>query len=88
MNLQQMKAAVPAKELPICEELAAVLKPTVQEIENSMPVTKNHYGRYMNLLIELNEKYPKSSVYRWGFIVMIAGANEQGVKDAIKVIKG
>ena len=66
------------------EELANDLKELVQETESSAKTTQNHYGKYMSILSQLSH-----GDKRTGNIVALAliraGANQQGVKDALRL---
>lgn len=65
------------------EHVAALMKPMVEEIEASPPITKNHYGAYMGLIGSFNLDKRRSLVVAEALIK--AGANEQGVRDALMV---
>ncbi len=66
------------------EDLAKDLKELVQDTESSSKTTKNHYGKYMSILSQLSH-----GDKRTGEIVALAlikaGANQQGVKNALRL---
>lgn len=58
------------------------IKPIVAKIEKLPPTTRNHYGDYMAVLSQTEEPRIRK---RLAAILVIAGANEQGVADALKL---
>ena len=84
MNTPEKGAAL--KKL--IKELGEDLKPEVDRIEAQIATTQNRYGDYMALLsVVCNDKdinYAKTV----GLGLMMAGANVQGVRDAVKALYG
>ena len=64
------------------EDLVKDFIPIVAKIEHGMEITKDHYGRYMQLLSGAESK--NMLVY----ILIKAGANSYGVSWAYKLITG
>lgn len=64
------------------ERLVEELKPDVAEIEKMVPTTKNHYGAYLTILSMTKDKKIRE---RLAVCLVRAGANEQGVKDALNL---
>ena len=76
-----------AKLAALITSLADDLRPQVQKIESSFPTTKGHYGAYMHLISTLSNGNPGAA----GVVVhalIVAGANEFGVKSALKICVG
>ena len=71
-----------AKQKEALIQSANVLAETVQEIESRPETTQNHYGDYMALLAKLIER--KKTPMFWALCLVVAGANKQGVQDAIR----
>lgn len=63
------------------EELVQQLQKQIQDIENSIPTTKNHYGRYMAILSSYGEQKKVMAA-----ILVTLGANKQGVMDALRLV--
>ena len=76
-----------AKLAALITSLADDLRPQVQKIESSFPTTKGHYGDYMHLINVI----AKGNAGAAGVVVLaliMAGANEFGVKSALKICIG
>lgn len=65
-------------------ETAKALRDIVAEIELKPATTRNYYGDYMSLIIQLNER--RHAPLFWGACLIKAGANGQGVRDALEVL--
>lgn len=63
--------------------LAEDLKPEVENIEAMPETTRNHYGQYMRLVTLVPGK---EAIIATALIK--AGANVQGVRDALYIMKG
>lgn len=65
------------------DDLAADFKKIVEGIERSTPTTQNHYGRYLELMIRMgcNDSVTRLIIAK---ALIRAGANRQGVRDAIR----
>ena len=68
----------------LAKELVVDLKPIVQSIETSIPTTKNHYGRYLSILMPLTSDSVKYYCTAKGLI--LAGANRQGMDAALRYL--
>ena len=71
------------KQASLIADLAADFRPVVQEIEASLATTRNHYGRYGQLLSGLS-KGDKTVANVLFLAFEAAGANAQGLRDAYK----
>ena len=71
------------KQASLIADLAADFRPVVKEIEASMATTRNHYGRYGQLLSGLS-KGDKVVANVLFLALGAAGANAQGLRDAYK----
>lgn len=58
------------------------LKSTVADIEASIATTRNHYGDYMGLIMRFADDTGQRTMM--AKCLKLAGANEQGVDDALK----
>tara|TARA_R110000823_G_scaffold140236_1_gene270214 strand:- start:178 stop:441 length:264 start_codon:yes stop_codon:yes gene_type:complete len=73
------------------EDLAKDFKPTVKAIESGPELTQKHYGKYMSIFGQFNEllgKEPENTKRCRKLVtaaLIVAGANEQGVRAALKV---
>jgi hypothetical protein len=67
----------------LVEGLASDVRDEVAEIETSTPTTRNHYGRYMAILCMFKEVRTQKLLV---LALIRAGANEQGVIDAARVL--
>lgn len=65
-------------------ELAGDFKPAVEKIEAKIATTRNHYGDYMALLSSLAKSKQHAQIFALAMIE--AGANRQGVNDALQVM--
>jgi hypothetical protein len=70
------------KSLIILKMIADELQPIVKELESQPKLTKNHYGQYMSILSKYEGKQRK--VYAAALI--IAGANREGVNEALNLL--
>ncbi len=61
-----------------------VLKEAVTEIEGGVATTRNHYGEYMNLMMRFGDDKGQRKVMARALIM--AGANEKGVTDALRLV--
>lgn len=67
----------------LIDSLAEEVRPEVEKIEKSLPMTKNHYGKYMEIL----SLWEKENIRKIMALSLVkAGANIQGVKDAMKIL--
>lgn len=60
---------------------------------SSMPTTRGDYGKYLGLLPKLADASPLASSQVanrriWAVIMLRAGADRQGLVDALKIIEG
>ncbi len=74
MTTEQAQAAL--------NSVIETLRPIVKKIEDSPAATKNHYGEYMAILSGAPLKNRKSLAA----CLIKAGANEDGIVDALKFI--
>ncbi len=65
-------------------EIADVVRDHVAEIEASVPTTRNHYGDYMILLVQLADDLSHRKILAEALIKF--GANKQGVVDALEAV--
>ena len=70
------------KEL-LGSDVVEQLKKLIFEIENSIPTTKNHYGRYMVILSKYQDKQKQTGLAK---ILIALGGNEQGITDALGLV--
>ena len=68
----------------IIRETAKALREIVAEIETQPETTRNRYEYYMALITRLNER--RHAPLFWGACLIKAGANGQGVRDALEVL--
>jgi hypothetical protein len=66
------------------KETAKALREIVAEIENQPETTRNRYEYYMALITKLKEM--NDAPLFWGACLIKAGANAQGVRDALEVL--
>lgn len=67
----------------IVDTLAADLREGVAEIETSAPTTRGHYGTYMGIFSRFTDDIGQARVL--AMALKKAGANAQGVDDALRV---
>lgn len=67
----------------IIDNLADKLREGVAEIEAGTPTTRGHYGTYMALFSQFADDVGQGRILAKALIK--AGANEQGVNDALRV---
>lgn len=65
-------------------QTAKALREIVAEIENQPETTRNRYEYYMALITKLKEM--NDAPLFWGACLIKAGANGQGVRDALQVL--
>ena len=70
------------EQIALLKEAIDLVKPLVEEIEAGPEVTRNRYGNYMSLLLEAP---PGPQRKKLAVVLMLAGANQQGVADALKL---
>lgn len=68
----------------LVSDLAGDFKPAVQKIEAKIATTRNHYGDYMGLISSLAKTKQHAQLFAMAMIE--AGANRQGVGDALRVM--
>ena len=68
----------------LISQLAEDFKPSVQKIEAKIATTRNHYGDYMALLSSVAKSKQHAQIFSLAMIE--AGANRQGVNDALRVM--
>ena len=66
------------------QEVADSLKDLVEKIEGGIATTQNHYGDYMNIIGAVS-KGDRESADIIAQALILAGANERGVSDALRV---
>ena len=83
------QAKYPPQAVKMIQALAADedIKALAQEPDIKM--TQNHYGSYMQILAMLSKQGPtgdsRVDIHLWADVLIEAGANEQGVRSALKV---
>ena len=82
-----MKSINPKVQQAI-DNLAPDMIPLVKEIESGMETTQGHYGKYMQLLSTLAPDSNKVMLFVISHALLVAGANAQGVKSALRIITG
>lgn len=65
------------------DNLAELFREAVTEIEAQHPSTRGHHGIYMGLLSRFADDREQATILAKALIQ--AGANEQGVNDALRV---
>ena len=75
-----------AKLKQLITDLAGDLKPEVAKIESRIATTRHHYGDYMALLSGIARDKATAKVISMALVE--AGANTQGVADAMRVTYG
>jgi|TARA_Y100000034_G_scaffold124240_1_gene172125 hypothetical protein len=68
-------------------DLAGDLKPMVVKIEAGIPTTRGNYGRYMGLIQQLGHSCKRTEQVI-ALSLIEAGADRQGVSDAVKILHG
>ena len=68
----------------LISQLAEDFKPSVQQIEAKIATTRSHYGDYMALLSSVAKSKQHAQIFSLAMIE--AGANRQGVNDALRVM--
>ena len=71
----------------IIKEMAEDVKDVVKEIEEKDPSTRNHYAKYASIIKALTREKGSSMKYAVGLALIEAGANPQGVRDAVSLIE-
>ncbi len=67
----------------IINELADSLREGIAEIESNAPTTRGHYGTYMAIISTHAADAGQARILARALIK--AGANEQGVNDALRI---
>lgn len=67
------------------DEAVALIKPIVLKIEKSPPSTKDHYSQYMAVL---SEDETEGGRHRLALLLIVAGANVNGVRAALAILNG
>lgn len=67
----------------IIQEVADSLRAWVAGVESGIATTRNHYGDYMGMMLKFADDAGQRRVLAKALIA--AGANEQGVADALRV---
>ena len=62
--------------------LANDLRPAVEKIEKAIPVTRNHYGAYLDFFTICTDSTNRKIV---AYALLKAGANKEGVLDALRI---
>jgi RNA binding exosome subunit len=65
----------------ILRDIARDLEPLVRDIEDSPMTTQNHYGDYMSVLSQAGDSDNRRFI---ALALIDAGANKQGVRDALR----
>jgi hypothetical protein len=71
------------KQRTLIKDLATDFLDTVKAIESGIKTTKNNYGRYGQILSSLS-KGNRQHAEIYALAMLEAGANRQGVMDALK----
>ena len=83
-NVAKEKAKIDA----FIVDLAADLKPIVAKIEgDTLPTTRNHYGRYLALFSQLSHGDARVGKLVCAALI-VAGGNHAGVSDAYRISFG
>jgi hypothetical protein len=85
---QGMEGADAAYSNPDVMELIDTVKQMVQAAETGMSgmSTRNAYGAYLNIIPQLAEQM--GGIDGAVHILLMAGANKQGVVDALRILRG
>ena len=67
----------------VIDSIAATLREVVEEIEASTPTTRGHYARYMVIFSQFADDIGQARIL--AAALKRAGANAQGVEDALRV---
>ena len=65
-------------------DLAEDFAPFVKKVESGMALTQNHYGAYGSMISKLS-KGNRAVALIFSYALMMAGANGQGISDAMQV---
>ena len=86
LNKNTMNTTTTTREqaIKMVRESAKILKPLVDEIESSQPLTQDHYGRYLTILSKFADNKNKLGFYVAA--LRVAGANEFGVMAAYRLL--
>jgi len=63
-------------------DLAEDFAPFVKKVESGMALTRNHYGAYGSMISKLSKGNRKLALV-FSYALMMAGANGQGISDAM-----
>ena len=69
----------------ILKEMVDLTRPVVAKIEAGPETTLNHYGEYMSLFAGIDRLKDRALIAK---VFKQAGANPQGVEDALMVLGG
>jgi hypothetical protein len=64
-------------------DLAEDFAPFVKKTESGMALTRNHYGAYGSMISKLS-KGNRAVALIFSYALMMAGANGQGISDAMQ----
>ena len=64
-------------------DLAEDFAPFVKKVESGMALTQNHYGAYGSMISKLS-KGNRAVALIFSYALMTAGANGQGISDAMQ----
>ena len=73
-----------AQQKQMIDGLADDFKESVDAIESGFKLTQNHYGKYMAFISRLAKNNLMGKII--GIALIQAGANAQGVRDALKAL--
>jgi len=66
-------------------ETTNLLKDVVKDIEESIPLSRGHYAKYMSVISSASKNQPHAGMLI-ALALVKAGANFQGVSDAVKLL--
>ena len=69
-------------------DLTPDMKPIVKDIESGIKTTQDHYGNYMASLSRLVPDSNDRMLFVVSCAMIKAGANENGVNSALRIISG
>ncbi len=65
-------------------ELFTELEANIKGIEEGIPITKNHYGKYMAILSKAKTREEQSTL---GTLLIYLGGNREGIKSAFQILR-
>lgn len=71
----------------IIKEMAEDVEEVVKEVEGRDPSTRGHYANYATIIKDLTRDKGSSMKYAVALALIEAGANPQGVRDAVTLIE-